>query len=154
MLVAAGFLALLAIHTPAAADALPRQLASLTVDQSLYSGLTERRTYVITDSRRWAAFWATAYAETAVLPPLPEIDFAWEMVIAVALGQQTTGGHAVTVEQVLLVGDTVQVLVSETAPAGDCIVPQALTQPYHIVRVPRVEMARVELISHTSDGCR
>lgn len=68
----------------------------------------------------------------------PYVDFSREMVVAVFLGTRPTGGYAVVIESITRTGTDLDVLSSEGRPGAGCIVSQALTTPYVLVRVPRV----------------
>lgn len=121
-----------------AAGVSANELPMQTVDQHSFSGLTQRRFDVITTPEEWAALWAQTYAIVTQPPPLPLVDFSEEMVIAVASGEQPSGGHAIAITRVLASDEALEVWVEEDQPGGDQLVSQALCQPYHFVRVPRV----------------
>ncbi len=61
------------------------------------------------------------------------------MVIAVFAGERTTGGFAVEVTGIELSAGITRVTYRESRPSPDSLLTQALTQPYHLVRTPRVE---------------
>jgi hypothetical protein len=135
----------LAVHPPVThAQELPVQ----TVDQYSFSGLTQRRFEVITTTEDWEALWAQTHALVLQPPPLPQLDFTEEMVIAVASGEQSTGGHAITITRVLVLDETLEVWVDEALPAHGQFVSQALCQPYHFVRVPRVTAGPRFIVNH------
>ncbi len=51
-------------------------------------------------------------------------------------GQQPTGGYTIEVQEVADFGDTRTFSVALTAPGAGCVVTDALTSPYQIIRVP------------------
>lgn len=65
------------------------------------------------------------------------IDFSRFMVIAVFLGEKTTGGYDIRIERILVKGETLEVHLVKRAPKEGEMVTQALTSPYHIVICPR-----------------
>lgn len=69
----------------------------------------------------------------------PDVDFEREMVIAVFMGERRTGGHTIHVESVQGGDDGVTVSVRMEAPGRNCMTTQSLTQPYQIVRLPRID---------------
>jgi hypothetical protein len=148
----AALLPAIAAARPSVAVGAPAvQMPIETVDQQVYSGLVERRNYIIKDREAWQALWEAVYAFVMIRPPAPEIDFTRDMVIAVAVGEQPTGGYTVEIEQVVAVGDSLQVFINEGLPGRDLVVTDALTQPYHIVRLHRVDTAIPEFIVRRSD---
>ena len=109
-----------------------RKLQFETVAEGYYDGLDEKGTYVVRDSTDVENLRNKGYA-------LPEIDFSGHMIIAVFQGTCPTGGFSITVVKVVETEPVVQVFVKETWPGEGCGVTEALTQPYHIIKVQRVE---------------
>ena len=84
----------------------------------------------------WEALWEEHWADMET-PPLPALDFENEMAIAVVNGAPT-GGQFLFINGVLL-GDT-EWVVRATQLALEGCGALMITQPYHIVRVPRTEL--------------
>ena len=102
------------------------------------SGLASARREVVRDAASWARLWAEIHDERSPAPPLPAVDFAREMLVVAALGTRPSGGYSVAVQKVVVHGDTLDVSVLESCPARDAMVTMALTQPVHVVRLPRI----------------
>jgi hypothetical protein len=66
------------------------------------------------------------------------VDFAREMLIAVATGTRPSGGFSIRVTGVTALGDVLEIAVLERCPASGAIVTQALTQPVEVVRVAKL----------------
>jgi hypothetical protein len=120
----------------------PASLARLRPEPyafTLYSGLTDRERLVIRDEAAWAAVWQRIHQGTAAPPPLPSADFTREMLVVVALGQRSSGGHSILLESAEVAGDAMVVRVRTIAPGTGCGTTMALTQPVDIGRVRRRE---------------
>jgi hypothetical protein len=76
-------------------------------------------------------------------PPLPPIDFARQMVVAVSLGQRPTGGYAVEIVGAEERDGVLHVLYLERGPRPDDFVTQVLTTPYHVRVLTRSEAPQV-----------
>lgn len=119
-----------------------------TVDKGSYSGHRIRKDYVVRNNE----YWKGIYAETCeiYIPKLeaPEVDFNKDMVIAVYMGTQMTGGYGIGIKKVLEKKKILEVLVEEHDPKPWFIYTQALTQPYHIVKTKvskkKVKFKRIE----------
>lgn len=98
-------------------------------DQSNIDGLREA---VVRRQAEWQALWREHNFEQ----PLPRVDFAREMVVAVFLGSQTSAGYSVRISEVRPAGDAVIVRYQVARPAAGAVAAQVLTFPYHIVAVP------------------
>lgn len=95
------------------------------------SGIKGARRLVIRDPATWAQFWSELGAGVR-----PEVDFRHELVIAVASGERSSGGHDIEVRQVTRAGGQLRIAVMETSPSTGCVTTAALTQPVDVVMVP------------------
>ena len=113
------------------------------------SALLDRERVVIRDRATWENMWtriglprATIDPKTGrfqeIHDPLPEIDFAQEMLVVVAMGQRPSSGYSITVEGAKDFADRIEVEVRSISPKG-CIVFTMMTSPIDIVRVPRTD---------------
>ena len=71
--------------------------------------------------------------------PPPEVDFSTNMVVAVFMGEVNTGGYALRIYDIVETESSVVVKMERTEPGPTCIVPQVLTQPYHMIQIARAE---------------
>lgn len=108
-----------------------------------YSGFIEPARLVIDNDTDWRAAWAKAYVGMAPAPNPPAIDFSQSSVILVALGGRTTGGYNISVTRLATSADFLYAEVTSSSPGSRCGTTQALTQPFDIVRIPRVGSAVV-----------
>ncbi|HDD57113.1 MAG TPA: protease complex subunit PrcB family protein [Thermoplasmatales archaeon] len=73
-------------------------------------------------------------------PKIPVIDFTKNMVLAVFMGQRCTGGFAVEIKKIEKYSSELVVLFTDTEPASKAEVTTVLTQPYHIVKIRKVNL--------------
>jgi hypothetical protein len=115
------------------AVALMQQGSGLvTIAQGTHSGIEDAREAVVRTQAEWLALWK---AHGQGEPPA-SVNFGKEMVAAVFLGTRATGGYSVQIAGTTREKDTLVIDYVEQRPAGDVIVTQALTSPFHIVRLP------------------
>ena len=108
-----------------------------TVARGFSSGIREPTQIVIRTHDEWVAFWGR-HTRTQVAPPVPPaVDFSREMVVGVFLGEQATGGYEVKITKVERTGSELRVHYRRKAPDPGAILVQALTQPYHVIKVSR-----------------
>ena len=118
-------------------------VAYTTVDQGHYSGVRESLQIVISSQEEWAALWSRhAFGRRPAPSPSP-IDFSAEMVVGLFLGQKGTGGYSVEITRAELDGANLKVFYRERNPPPGAMLTQALTQPYHLVRLSRSEAVPV-----------
>jgi hypothetical protein len=139
-----------------------------TIEEGQFSGIVSQRFEVVRDEESFAQLWLDHTAPASPPPEAPVIDFEQDMVIAVFLGTQPTGGFSVEVVDVSPTNGVVEDINSEdeaadsvnnveedvndveegtsqlvvhvraTFPGPNCVVTQALTQPYQLVLLRRV----------------
>ncbi len=105
------------------------------IEQGFYCGLRTRVNYVITDNDTWNTLWMNVNNISTGYPDLPFVNFTSEVVIAVFLGEFSTGGYVAEITGIFKLRDKVTVNIREQHPGEGCGVTMALTQPYHIVKV-------------------
>lgn len=114
----------------------------LTIQKGQRSGIRERKFVVIRTTQEWDVIWQAHRAGVSPSPPAPAFDPQQEMVVAVFAGEKSTGGHQIEIARIEedRAAGSLNVSISETSPAPNTMVTQALTQPHHIVRLKRVDM--------------
>lgn len=115
------------------------ELDFTTISVGTYSGYTNQSYLVIQDSQAWVELWNQHVLFLADPLPLPEVDFAVNMVVAVFMGEARTGGYALRIYDIVDVGESIIVKMERTEPGPRCVVPQVLTQPYHIVQIAKAD---------------
>jgi hypothetical protein len=124
------------------AAAVPIDVEFSTLAQGATSGLTRPESRVIRNAQAWQQLWKRHAAEIEPAPALPEVDFAAEMVIVVALGDRPSAGWSVEIERLVDEGGFLRLEARELEPEGPAAT--MITQPYHMVRT-RLTDAPVEL---------
>lgn len=101
------------------------------------TSLGERARLVVRDQTTWREVWASMWRTRSPQPPLPEVDFAREMVLVAALGARATGGYDILIESAYEGPTGLTIHVLSTSPGSTCVVTLALTRPVDIARLPR-----------------
>jgi hypothetical protein len=125
------------------ATMLANQVSFHTVLKGHRSGVSESVQIVARSQSEWSALWKRHAAIESNPPPLPAIDFSKEIVVAVFLGEKPTGGHDIEIMSMEQNNDVLLVSFVEKSPPPGGLATQALTQPFHIVRVAARSAARV-----------
>ncbi len=87
----------------------------------------------------WREVWSLATQGRIPQPPLPPVDFGRRAVAAFFWGLKPTGGYGLQVLGVTQSGRRAQVVLDLRSPPPGSIVTQALTSPYVLLEIPRVE---------------
>lgn len=91
---------------------------------------------VITTQDQWQAYWAETHVGMSQSPPIIPVDFASSQVVVASLGIKPTGGYGLRVTSISASGRGTVVNLTETTPGQRCIVTDAQSNRYVIVRTP------------------
>jgi len=112
-----------------------RQIEFQTISKGYYSGHKNPAYYVIENEIECVVVWNQC--TRAFLPP-PEINFSNTTIIAVFMGEFSTGGYGIEIKEIVNLDESVVVRVEKTYPGEGCYVTEAFSQPYHIVKTGRI----------------
>lgn len=119
----------------ASAPVSATQVSFLELEQGDYAQeVTERTNVAARDQDAFDRLWQMAHGAQELA--MPEIDFSKEYVVGVFLGERASGGHVIEVQEVTDLGDTRTFRIAITEPGAGCVVTQAITSPYQLIRVP------------------
>jgi hypothetical protein len=114
-----------------------------TVEKGYRSGVREPLQVVIRNQDEWNTFWKRHSATDTNPPPAPIIDFDREMVVGIFLGEKSTGGYEVEIVRAERRNSSLYFYYWGKSPPPGVMVTQALTQPFHLVRVAKYDNARI-----------
>jgi len=118
-----------------------------------YGGFDTATIRVVRDASSWSDFWYHIHRFHGEVPPLPAIDFATEMVVAVASGENPTAGYDVLLTAAALDRGVVVVQALERSPGTDCVTAQVLTHPIDLARLPKREGPVVVAVTQRVRHC-
>jgi len=113
--------------------ALPVSFRS--VGKGYRSGVRVPLQVVARSQNDWTALWRQHVSDDLSSRPPPTIDFEKEVVVALFLGERPTGGYDVQISRAEQTNDGLIIYYREKDPSPGGMVIQALTQPFHIVRI-------------------
>jgi len=107
------------------------------IDRGQYGDVVEGIQTVLRDEDEYAAFWERLHADQKSVPERPSVDFDKQVVVAIVLGQRSSGGYGVKIDEVLAnpSGKKLQVRYTKTTPGEGCAVTTVLTSPYVLATV-------------------
>jgi hypothetical protein len=86
---------------------------------------------------RTLADWQALWKAHSPNEKLPVVDFATKMVVGVFLGTKPSNGYEVEITGVRTDADALVVEYVQRQPKRGAMTAQILTQPYHLIAVPR-----------------
>lgn len=100
--------------------------------QGGYGGRESASNVVITSQQQLDALYQELNLEDN-----PKVDFSKRNVVALFLGQKSSGGHSIGIKEVNVTGNTATVAIITKSPEGHATM--ALTQPYCIASITKTE---------------
>lgn len=101
------------------------------------SGFEEQAFHLVSDSAALRRLWNRAHGSQLQVPPVPEVEFGRETIVALFMGSKPTGGYALEVEGVALRQGELFIDVTVVEPAEGAITTQAITSPWTMIRILR-----------------
>lgn len=111
-----------------------------------YSGVTKSGEKVIDNLDAWQKVWKVVHKTVTPKPQLPPVDFEKQVVLAVFMGEKSTGGYEIKITSIKETDQALVVSVRATSPPADSFTTQALTQPYDL-RVIKKPTKPVEFVT-------
>lgn len=126
-----------------------------SLERGAHSQAPGYATFIARDEARYREVWAELHGpcEDADCPAPPEVDFAEERVVALVLGQRSSGCHAVSIvgARTYPSNDTTVLRAVEHTPPPGTACAGVITNPFHVVAIPRRD-TRVEFDLQQTTG--
>jgi hypothetical protein len=120
-----------------------------TIAQGTDSGYQSASQMVIDNSERWNNFWQLHTCNTEPPSPVPQMDFTRYSIVAVFSGEKPTGGYSVEILSAETISSqtrdqpSLAISVQYRQPGAGDFVTEALTYPYHMIRIPKIDRSKV-----------
>jgi hypothetical protein len=109
------------------------------IAKGAFSGIQTPKQLAITNETQWAEVWREHISRREPKPEPPKIDFSKQTVLFVGLGEKRTGGYGVEIGGIQREKDKTIVTVKTRKPKPGGFQIQAITAPFIIAAVPRIE---------------
>jgi hypothetical protein len=107
--------------------------------ESSFSSVSDKRQVAIKNNEDYQKLMSEVYKDLDQMPRFPDADFTKNSIIAVFMGPKSSGGYSVSIDKIKESSGKITVYTIETAPGKNCVVTQAETRPYIIVRIPKID---------------
>jgi hypothetical protein len=112
--------------------------------------VSRRVNYLITSDEGLKELWKLIGTKST----MPQVDFSTRAVVAVFVGEQTTGGYGIAISKIEDNASSRLVSVQLTSPGEGCVVTQAITSPYQIVTVPNSDLTFTHADTVVTTECK
>jgi PrcB C-terminal len=101
-----------------------------------HSNMKDQQYVAFTNQADFDSMWQKAFAGQSGAPDKPVVDFSKNMVLAIFIGEQPTGGFRIRISKVDTSGADIQVTFYGIQPGQNCRHPQTSTEPFLIATIP------------------
>jgi hypothetical protein len=108
----------------------------VVLQQGTHSDMADQAYKDIHNDADLKALWAQVYAKVSSPPPVPQIDWTKQMVLAYFMGEQKHGGYRVSMTKAQEGLGVYNAQATVSIPGQSCHVTMDVTRPYVIVAVP------------------
>ncbi len=115
------------------------KLSMEIVMDGTYSGVEDKRELLINTNDEYQKLMNEVYKNLDQMPRIPVVDFTKNSLVAVFIGNRSSGGFMVIIDSITEGSKSISVNVTESTPGKNCVVTEAITRPYTIVKIPKTE---------------
>lgn len=125
------------VETPSGAKEEPMRLLA----QGGHSGLHDEERLEIRTLPPWSALWERHGSDQTPPPDRPEVDFATERVVVLAMGDRPNSCYGVEIDRIVTDEATAITTVeaTERGPDAESVCAEVVTQPHVFVAIPLKE---------------
>ena len=118
-----------------------------TIARGAHSGYQKASQMVIDSQEEWEDLWQQHASDIEPPPPVPQVDFTRDKVVAAFAGEKPTSGYSVEILTVETRNSQTGKLPSlgikvKYRQPGDAV-QEVITQPHHIIRIPQIAVEQV-----------
>lgn len=111
---------------------------SVIAEGNTAGDMTKKKNYRVQNREELVAVWEAVYPAEA--PPMPDVEFSRNEVLALFAGEQMSGGYGVGLESVISREDGKRLLtIIYTEPSSSCFVTEQITSPFQVVVLPKAD---------------
>lgn len=104
-----------------------------------YSAVEDKREILLNNNEDFQKLMADVYKNLDQMPRIPVVDFNKNSVVAVFIGNRSNGGFMVAIDSITEGSKNLTVNITETTPGKNCMVTDAITRPFTLVKIPKTE---------------
>jgi hypothetical protein len=120
-------------------DGEEKKVPAEIVLNGTFCSVDEKREAVVNSNDELNKLMVDVYRNLDQVPKSPVVDFNKNTLIAVFIGARNTGGYMVDIDSVTEGSKNLTVNVTETKPGKSCVVTEAITKPFTIVKIPKTD---------------
>ena len=119
-----------------------------------FCAIDTKREAVINNKEEYDRLMQDVYSNLDQVPKTPVVNFEKNTLVAVFSGAKNSGGYMVNIDSVTEGSKNLTVYVTETKPGKSCVVTDAITKPFVIVKIPKTDKKAVYKYNEIINECQ
>ncbi|MBE2217635.1 MAG: protease complex subunit PrcB family protein [Ignavibacteria bacterium] len=119
-----------------------------------FCAIDTKREEVINNKDEYDKLMKDVYANLDQVPKTPFVNFEKNTLVAVFTGARNSGGYMVNIDSITEGSKNLTVFVTETKPGKSCVVTDAITKPFVIVKIPKTDKKPVYKYNEIVNECQ
>lgn len=148
------FCAVTAIVSCSGMDGEMKKVTSEMILSGTFCAIDSKREAVINNKEEYDRLMQEVYANLDQVPKTPVVNFEKNTLVAVFSGAKNSGGYMVNIDSVIEGSKNLTVYVTETKPGKSCVVTDAITKPFVIMKIPKTDKKAVYKYSEIVNECQ
>lgn len=124
------------------------------IHEGSYSAIGDKRELIIYNDSQYRALMNDLYKNLDQMPKIPDVDFKKNSLVAVFIGSRASGGYGVKIDSIIETSNKLIVNITETTPGKNCMVTDAITSPYVIVKITKTDLKADFKTTKTEKDCQ
>lgn len=92
---------------------------------------------IIHNTEELSLAWTILHGNYMENPPIPKIDFNSNQLILILMGEKTSGGYSIGVENIIEINAESIITIGEKKPGKTCMTTSVMTYPYQLIIIPK-----------------
>lgn len=111
----------------------------INVDEGYYVDYYRDQNIVIKNESELETLWNNLFQNRNPIPETPSVDFSENMLLFTIRATKPHGGFTTKISKVVKADGVLAVKINNTNPGDGCFTTQALTAPYQIVKIEKLD---------------
>ncbi len=119
-----------------------------------FCSIDTKREEIINNKDEYDKLMKDVYMNLDQMPKVPVVNFEKNTLVAFFSGARNTGGYMVNIDSIMEGSKNLTVMVTETKPGKNCVVTDAITKPFVIMKIPKTDKKAVYKYNEIINECQ
>lgn len=148
------FTAVITMVSCSGMDSTEKKVNAEMILSGTFCSIDTKREEVINNKDEYDKLMKDVYMNLDQMPKVPVVNFEKNTLVAVFIGARNTGGYMVNIDSIMEGSKNLTVMVTESKPGKNCVVTEAITKPFVIMKIPKTDKKAVFKYNEIVNDCQ